>query len=79
MPLNLMIGVCEMAGCFRTTYDSRLCSKCLEGKTPLTRGPVTWAEMARARGLRSQDWVVTYQRNLLHGEDPTLLFRESPE
>jgi len=79
MTLRVKIGVCETAGCFRATYDSRLCSKCLDARTPLQRGPVTWSDLVRVRGLRGEDLSVIHEHMLLHGQDPMVLFREGPE
>ena len=59
---------CETPGCFNTTYDSRECSQCLNGETPLKRGPVTAFELSRARSLGGVDAEVTRQRLLKHGQ-----------
>lgn len=61
-------STCETPGCLRTAYDSKLCSKCLDGRLPLTRGPVTWNEYVRARALGGLDWGVTQERLAMHGQ-----------
>jgi hypothetical protein len=63
-----MRSTCETLGCFRTAYDSKLCSKCLDGRLPMTRGPVTVFEWMRARAYGGTDLLVTIQRMQLHGQ-----------
>lgn len=59
---------CETTGCFNTAYDSKLCSQCLGGDTPLKRGPVTQSELMRARAIGGKDAEVTRLRLLQHGQ-----------
>jgi hypothetical protein len=65
----LDMTTCDTAGCFRTGYSLRLCSKCLDGCLPETRGPVTILESMRADLLGGEDLSVTLQR-LAHRQKP---------
>jgi len=59
---------CATPGCFKTAYDSKLCSHCLGGDTPLNRGPVTLRELWYAKGMGGVDAEITKQRLLKHGQ-----------
>lgn len=63
-----MNTACETPGCFGTAYDSKLCSKCLDGRTPLKRGPVTATELMHAKLAGGVDLEITKQRLALHGQ-----------
>ena len=67
-----MDKTCETPGCFETTYDSKLCSKCLGGDTPLKRGPVTNFELMHARLLGGEDARVTRERLILNKQPVNL-------
>lgn len=63
-----MTGTCETPGCFNTAEGGKLCGQCLDGEPPLKRGPVTQAEVMRARAVGGEDAEVTRQRLRLHGQ-----------
>ena len=63
-----MDTTCETPGCFNTAYDSKLCSQCLDGMTPLKRGPVTVTELMHAKAVGGVDLEITKQRVALHGQ-----------
>ncbi len=69
-------GTCTTPGCFKTTYGSELCHKCLEGVLPMQRGPVKVKEAMRARLLGGEDKAVTRRRMIQHGQPTDMLDRE---
>ena len=66
--LNNSVVACETPGCNETAYGTKLCSLCLDGKTPLKRGPVTVSELLHARLIGGKDLEVTRQRLKEHGQ-----------
>lgn len=59
---------CTTPGCWKTVYGpGDYCSDCLEGETPLERGPVTNNELMRAR-LSGLDKSVTLRRLEKHDQ-----------
>jgi hypothetical protein len=67
-----MEKTCETPGCFETSYDSKLCGKCLGGDLPLKRGPVTNHELMHARRIGSEDARVTLERLVLNKQPETI-------
>ncbi len=63
-----MEKTCETVGCFETTYDSKLCRKCLGGDVPMKRGPVTNIELMHARALGGEHARVTRERLILNNQ-----------
>lgn len=61
---------CETPGCFETAYGTKLCSLCLDGKTPELRGPVATRELLSARAHGGEDAEVTRKR-LIANNQPT--------
>ncbi len=59
---------CTTPGCFKTAYGTDLCGKCLDGETPMKRGPVTNTELMRARSIGGKDKEITRARLLQHGQ-----------
>ena len=59
---------CATTGCFKTAYGTDYCGKCLDGKTPMKRGPVTNKELMRARAIGGEDKAVTRARLIQHGQ-----------
>ncbi len=63
------VKTCSTPGCWKTVYGpGSFCDKCLEGISPLERGPVTNTQLMRARLGGGLDAGVTKQRLLKHGQ-----------
>lgn len=63
-----MESFCDTAGCFNSTFDSKLYSDCLGGMLPMERGPVTNRELMYARSLGGVDAAITRQRLKKNGQ-----------
>lgn len=61
---------CEAAGCFETTYGTRLCDQCLAGRAPASRGSVTWRELLYARAYGGEDLAATEWRLRANAQVP---------
>ena len=65
-----MESFCDTAGCFNSTFDSKLCGDCLGGNLPMERGPVTNRELMYAKSLGGVDAAITRERMKKH-DQPT--------